>query len=437
MSKFSLDSIGRALRHRNYRLFFIGQSISLIGTWMTQVATAWLVYRMTRSVVMLGVIGFSSQIATFLLAPAAGVLTDRWNRHRILVITQILAMGQSLALAYLALSGLVTVWQIVFLSIAQGLINAFDLPARQSFLVDLVTKKEDLSNAIALNSSMFNGARLLGPPIAGFVIALGGEGFCFLIDGISYLAVIGMLLAMRALPEKARPKKVRITEEFAQGIRYAVGFVPIRYLLLFIAFISFVGMPYAVLMPAFAKETLHGDSHLYGLLMGATGLGAFFGSIYLASRKSVRGLVGLAVRSSFVFGLGLMAVAVSRTVWFSLLLLFVIGLGMILQVAATNTILQTLVDDDKRGRVMSLFTMAFMGMYPWGSLAVGSCAGAIGISATFFLGGVAVLIGAALLWSQLPQLRSVIRPIYVRMGIIPEVAAGMQTAAALTEHPED
>ncbi len=432
-----LSLVLRALRHRNYRLFFIGQSISLIGTWMTQVATAWLVYRLTRSVLMLGVIGFSSQIAAFLLAPAAGVLTDRWNRHRILMVTQVLAMTQSFALALLALTGLIAVWHVVVLSVAQGLINAFDIPARQSFVVDLVEQKGDLANAIALNSSMFNGARLLGPPIAGAVIAVGGEGMCFLIDGISYLAVIGMLLVMQPLPKRAGMRKIRIAQEFIQGVRYAAGSVPIRSLLLFVAFVSFVGMPYTVLMPAFAKEVLRGDPHVFGLLMGATGFGALVGSIYLASRKSVRGLVKLTAVSAVVFGVGLMVFALSRILWISLGLLFVIGIGMIVQMAASNTVLQTIVDDDKRGRVMSLFTMAFMGMSPWGSLAAGALASHIGISRTLLFGGASCLAGAGVLVSQLPRLRAAIRPIYARMGIIPEVASGIQAATALTAHPED
>lgn len=427
----------RALRHRNYRLFFVGQGLSLIGTWMTQVATAWLVYRLTRSAWMLGVIGFSSQIATFLLAPAAGVLTDWWNRHRILVITQALAMLQSLTLAVLAFTGLIAVWQVVGLSVLQGLINAFDIPARQAFMVDLVEDKEDLSNAIALNSSIFNGARLLGPPIAGVVIALGGEGWCFLLDGISYLAVIGMLLAMRALPMTRRRTNVPLLQEFVEGIRYAAGSIPIRFLLVFIAFVSFAGMPYTVLMPVVAKEVLHGDPHVFGLLMGATGCGALVGSLYLASRRSVRGLVRLTALAATVFAVGLMAFALSKTLWVSLGLLLVIGCGMIVQMAASNTVLQTIVDDDKRGRVMSLFTMAFMGMSPWGSLAAGSLAGYLGVPGTLLLSGAACLIGAGVLIRQLPRLRAAIRPLYVKMGILPEMASGLHAAAALMVPPED
>jgi MFS family permease len=421
MSSRFLTSVGRALRHRNYRLFFIGQSISLIGTWMTQVAAAWLVYRLTRSVAMLGFVGFSGQIATFLLAPVAGVLTDRADRHKILIATQVFSMLQSFALAFLALAGVITVWQIILLSVAQGVISAFDLPARQSLVVDLVPRKEDLSNAIGLNASVFNGARLIGPPVAGFVIALGGEGACFLVDGISYIAVIVMLLAMRDLPKRQRAKHVRVLEGFAQGLRYVRGFAPIRILLLSIAFTSVIAMPYGVLMPAFAKEILHGDANLYGLLMGATGLGAFSGSIYLASRRSARGLLTVAARASAFFGCGLIGLSAVRSPWIGLLVLFFIGFGMIVQMAATNTVLQTLVDDDKRGRVMSLFTTASMGMYPWGALMIGGLAQRIGVPGTLCLSGLLCVAGAVLLWSQLPALRKVIRPIYVKMGIIVEV----------------
>jgi len=427
----------RSLRHKNYRLFFIGQTISLIGTWMTQVAAAWLVYRLTHSVLMLGVIGFSGQIATFLLAPAAGVYTDRWNRHRILVATQISAMIVSFALALLALSGWVMVWHVVAFSVAQGLINAFDIPARQAFVVDLIEEKSDLANAIALNSSMFNGARLLGPPIAGFLIVVAGEGWCFFVDGASYLAVIGTLFAMRDLPRPAESKKISALQEFIQGIRYASGVMPIRFLLLFLAFVSFAGLSYTVLMPALAKDLLHGDPHTFGWLLGATGLGAFCGSIYLASRKSVQGLIRLAVLSSAVFGVSLMALAISRILWVSLALLFVNGLGMIVLMAASNTVLQTIVEDDKRGRIMSLFTMAFMGMAPWGSLATGSLASWIGIQNTLLLNGICCVTGAVVLAGQLPRLRSFIRPIYVKMGIIPEVASGIQAAATLTNRLED
>ena len=434
----NVSSTFRALRYKNYRLFFVGQSISLIGTWMTRVAMAWLVYRLTGSVWLLGVVEFAGQMATFLPAPLAGVLIDRWNRHRILLITQIIAMIQSVILAGLALTGLITVWQVIGMSIFQGLVNAFDIPVRQAFVVELVgEKKEEFGNAVALNASMFNGARLIGPSIAGMVIAVGGEGFCFLIDGISYLAVIATLVMMQVAPRKVSPSQKRMGQEMLQGVVYAWEIIPIRALLLFVAFVSFVGMPYVVLLPAFAKEILHGGPHTLGFLMGSTGLGALAGSIYLASRKSVRGLVRISALSAGLFGVSLIGCALARTLWVSVGWLFAAGFGMIVQIAACNTVLQTIVEDKMRGRVMSLFMMAFMGMAPWGSLAAASLAHYHGVPETLLIGGVACVLGAFIFASQLPRLRTAIRPIYARMGIIPEVASGIQTAAALTTPTEE
>ena len=419
----------RALRHRNYRLFFAGQSISLVGTWMTRVAMAWLVYRLTGSVWLLGVVEFAGQIAAFLPAPLAGVLTDRWNRHRILVVTQVLAMLQSFVLAALALTGRIVVWHVMGLSILQGLVNAFDIPVRQAFIVDLVgEKKEEWANAIALNSSMFNGARLVGPSIAGVIIAASGEGACFLIDGISYCAVIATLLMIHLPPRKNPGARPRVMQELIGGLSYAVEMVPIRTILLMVAFISFIGMPYTVLLPVFAKEILRGGPHTLGFLMGSTGLGALAGSIYLASRKSVRGLLRITTGSVALFGLSLMAFALSRTLWVAVGWLFAAGFCMIVQMAASNIILQTIVEDDKRGRVMSLFMMAFMGMAPWGSLAAASLASRRGVPEALWIGGVGCLLGAVIFAQQLPRLRAAIRPIYVKMGIIPQVASGIQTA---------
>ena len=409
----------RALRYRNYRLFFIGQSISLVGTWMTQVATAWLVYRLTGSAFLLGVVGFSSQIAGFLLAPVAGVITDRADHRRILLGTQVLAALQSLAMAVLALAGTIRVSQIILLSVLQGFINAFDIPTRQAFVVRMVEDRADLSNAIALNSSMFNGALLLGPPLAGLVISAAGEGACFLIDSISYLAVIATLLMMRLPPRAVRPPRRRVTHELAEGISYAAKSLPIRSLLLLVAFISLVAMPYAVLLPVVARETLHGGPSTLGLLTGMSGLGALVGSLYLASRRSVRGLVRLSALAGGLFGVGLMVFAASHDAWLSLAALFAAGFGMIVQMAASNTVLQTLVDDDKRGRVMSLFMMAFLGMLPWGSLMVGALADRIGVHWTLMLEGAACLAGTLAFARRLPRLRAAIRPIYARMGIPP------------------
>jgi MFS family permease len=415
-------SLARALRHRNYRLFFGGQSLSLIGTWLTRVATSWLVYRLTGSTIALGVVGFASQIPTFLIAPLAGVWVDRWNRHRVLVVTQVLAMLQSGALAALALTGKIDIASIVVLSLFQGLINAFDVPARQSFVVQMVADREDLPNAIALNSSMVNAARLLGPSIGGILIALVGEGYCFAIDALSYLAVIASLLAMR-IPATARaPGEKRLLAELREGFRYAAGFVPIRSVLLLLALVSFMGMPYTVLMPAVAAQVLGGGAHTLGFLMAASGIGALIGTLYLASRRSVVGLGRVIVLASATFGLGLIAFSLSQSFWLSVAILIPTGLGMMVQMAASNTVLQTVVDEDKRGRVMSFFTMAFFGTVPFGSLFAGLMADRFGAATTIAVGGATCVLGSLLFLRKLPELRRLTRPVYVRLGILPEIA---------------
>lgn len=415
-----LQNVFRALHSRNYRLFFSGQAISLIGTWITRIATGWLVYRLTDSALLLGVVGFASQIPTFFLTPFTGVLADRWNRHDTLVITQVLAMVHSLILAALTLTGVITVWHIIALSVFQGLINAFEIPARQSFVVEMVEKKEDLGNAIALNSSIFNAARLVGPSIAGLLIAAFGEGLCFLIDGMSYIAVIAALMAMKITPRKIELPAPHILQELKAGFKYAFGFTPIRALLLLLGLTSIAGMPYATLMPVFAADVLHGGPHTLGFLMGAAGVGALVGAVYLASRKSVRGLGKVIVLAASVFGIGLIAFSLSRVLWFSLLLMVLIGFGMIVQVASSNTVLQTIVDDDKRGRVMSLYAMAFMGMTPFGNLLAGFLANNIGAPNTLIIGGGCCVLGSLLFARKLPVLREIVRPIYSKMGIIPE-----------------
>ncbi len=427
----------RALRARNYRLFFVGQGISLIGSWMPRVATSWLVYRLTGSVFLLGIVGFAGQIPTFLLAPFAGVLVDRWNRHRILVITQILAMFQSFALAILALRHMITVEEVVLLSILQGIVNAFDIPARQAFVVEMVEDKEDLSNAIALNSSLFNGARLVGPSIAGVLIASAGEGICFLIDGLSYLAVIAALLAMTLRPSPTRTDHPPVWQELTDGMRYASHLSPIKAVLLLVALLSLAGMPYTVLIPVFAREILHGGAHTFGFLMGASGMGALIGAMYLASRKTVLGLGRIIAMAAALFGIGLIALASSKLTWVAIALTLVVGFGMLVQMAASNTVLQTLVDDDKRGRVMSFYAMAFMGMTPFGSLVAGALASRIGVPDTLRMSGAVCVLGALAFACELPTLRAVIRPIYVKRGILPEIAAGVQAATQLSMPPED
>jgi len=408
----------RSLSHRNYRLFFGGQGLSLVGTWMQQIAVSWLVYRLTHSAFMLGVVGFSTRIPTFLLAPAAGVLVDRWERHRALVVTQVLSMIQAAILAALVLTGTITVWQIICLTLALGIINAFDVPVRQSFLVDMIGKKEDLGNAIALNSSMVNGARLVGPSLAGILIAAVGEGYCFLINAVSFLAVIISLLAMTDIPKRPKTVHPHFLRGLKEGFSYAFGFAPVRYLLSLLALMSLMGMGYMVLMPVYATEILSGGAHTYGFLMGATGIGALTGALFLASRKNVRGLMRIITLASGIFGVGLLALSVTRVFIPALIIMVTIGFGMMVQMAATNTIIQTLVDDDMRGRMMSFYAMAFMGMTPFGSLLSGSLAHSIGVPYTMAIGGVSCLAGCWVFSRKLPELRRMIRPVYQKKGII-------------------
>ena len=438
-----LRSMGRALAHRNYRLFFCGQGISLIGTWMMRLATGWLVYRLagqgSESARLLGLVGFVGQAPGFFLAPFAGALVDRWDRRRLLVITQILSLIQSAGLAVVAFvgeSGPTMIGLVIGLSLLQGLVNSFDMPGRQAFLVEMIERKEDLPNAIALNSSLVNGARLVGPSVAGVLIALAGEGWCFTIDAISYVAVIAALLAMRVTPRTRPVHTGPLRRGVAEGFRYAFGFAPVRSLLLLLGLVSFMGMPYSVLMPLFAANVLHGGPYTLGLLSAATGVGALVGAIYLASRNTVLGLGRVVFMTAALFGIGLAGFALSEWLWVSVALLMVVGFGMMVQMASSNTILQTITDEHMRGRVMSFYSMAFLGMVPFGSLFAGEVAARIGAPDTVLAGGIARLAGAILFAIQLPRLRQLVRPIYVRLGILPEVAAGLQAATQMTVPPE-
>ena len=409
----------RALRHRNFRLFFGGQTISLVGTWMTRVATGWLVYRLTGSALLLGTVSFAGQIPSFLVAPFAGVWVDRLDRRQVLVWTQTLSMVQSLTLAALTLSGHITIPRLLALSVMQGVINAFDMPGRQSFMVTMVDDKRDLQNAIAINSSMVNLARLIGPSLAGMLIAVSSEGWCFLVDGISYIAVIISLLAMRLYDVEVERTTTSMLSELKAGWTYVSEFLPIRTILLLFAVVSLMGMPFVVLMPIFAKTVLHGGPHTLGFLMGSMGLGALFSALSLAARKNVRGLVRMIPIAAAVFGAGLIGFGLSRVFWLSMMTVFIAGMGMMQGMAASNTVIQTIVTDDKRGRVMSYYTMAFMGMAPFGSLLAGSMAHKVGAPWTVILNGAVVLLAAAWFATRLPALRSQIRPIYQEMGIIP------------------
>jgi MFS family permease len=411
----------RALGSRNYRLFFAGQTISLIGTWMTRLATSWLVYRLTGSAVLLGTVSFCSQIPMFFLAPIAGVWVDRWDRQRTLVLTQVLSMLQSFALAALTLGGVIRIWHLVVLSLVQGIVNAFDMPARQAFVIEMVERRADLPNAIALNSSMVNATRLIGPAVAGMVIAAIGEGWCFLVDGISYIAVIASLLAMRIRRVEAPTEHPHALHELVEGWRYVRSSRPISILLLLLGLISLVGMPYTVLMPVFAQRILHGNANTLGFLMAASGVGALAAALFLASRRTVLGLGIWIGFSAALFGAAVAAFALSRTLWLSLAILPFAGFGMMQEMAASNTILQTIVDDDKRGRVMAYYAMAFQGVAPFGSLLAGWSTELIGPTETLVIGGALCVVFGLWFRYELPRLREVVRPIYIRLGILPEL----------------
>ncbi len=433
----TITLVVRSLRHRNYRLFFGGQGISLVGTWMQQIALGWLVYRLTDSAFLLGLVGFSSQIPTFILASYAGVLADRFDKHRIIILTQTLAMIQAAILAVLTLTHSIQIWHIIFLSVFIGIVNAFDMPTRQSFVVDLVEDKNDLPNAIALNSSMFNTARLVGPMIAGVLISLLGEGLCFLINAISFIAVIVALLMMNIQNKVVSGEKKNVFNELLEGIKYSYSFKPIRVLLLLLALLNLTGSPFAVLMPVFAKDILKGNANTLGFLFGAVGVGALIGAIYLASRRNVLGLGRWIAISSIIFALGLILFSFSQNLIFSLTLMLFTGFGMMVQMASTNTLLQTLVDNDKRGRVMSLYVMAFVGTAPLGSLIAGILASKFGAPLTIFSGAVVCLIGAITFVFYLPILRNHIRPHYIKLGILPEVSKGLQAATHLNMPPSE
>jgi MFS family permease len=438
-----LALILRALRHRNYRLFFAGQLVSLIGNFITQVATVWLVFTLTHNALVLGVAGFAGQIPLFFLAPFAGVWVDRWNRQRLIITTQSLAMCQSFSLAAMAFWH-PSVILLIALSFVQGLINAFDMPARQAFLIEMVADRQDLPNAIALNSTMVHAARLIGPAIAGLMIAAVGEGWCFTVDGISYIGVICALAAMRVVPRDRKPSGRSALHELREGLAYAWNFFPVRALLVLSAVISLSGMPsFSTLMPIFAHYLSghHNGAEALGVLMGASGLGALIGAISLASRKTVLGLGRLIWISVAIFGSALIAFSWSRYFWLSLALVPFAGFGMLTLFASVNTLLQTLVEDDKRGRVMSLFAMSFVGMSPWGNLIAGLIAQhaghwshtpqLTGSAITITAAGAVCIIAAGLFGKTLPSIRKIVRPIYMQKGIIPQIAEGLGQSTPL------
>ena len=418
-SPSSLSHAWRALRHRNFKLFFVGQSISVIGTWMTRLATSWLVYRMTHSALLLGIVSFAGQFVSFVLGPFAGVWVERLNRCRLLVWTQAAAAVQSLALAALALAHVINLWEVIALTALQGVINAFDMPGRQSFLVQMVEDRNDLSNAIAINSSMANGARLIGPAIAGMVIAAVGEGWCFLIDGVSYFAVIASLLMMRIQPLNIQRSASSMLQQMREGWDYVRNFRPIRTILLLFALLSLMGYSYSVLLPIFAGQVLHGGAHTLGWLTAASGVGALASGLSLAVRRSVRGLTRMLQIASAMLGAALILFGLSHTLWLSLVLMVFVGFGLMQGAAVSNTIIQSLVTEDKRARAMSYYTMAFFGAAPFGSLLAGALAHRIGAPHTVLVTGAFCIAGSLWFTFERPKVRAEMGPVYREMGLLP------------------
>lgn len=402
----------RALRHRNYRLFFTGQTISMVGTWMQDIAINWLIYQLTGSALLLGAVNFCSKIPGFILGPVAGLLVDRFSRHKIIVFTQVISMLQALVMAVLVLSNRIEVWHVMALGTLLGCVQAFDMPARHAFIVDMVDDREDMNNAIALNSIIINVARLVGPSVAGILIAVVGEGICFLLNGGSFIAVIAALLAMKIRPRPTEPSRHSLGRELCEGFTYAYHFLPIRYLFLLLWVISFLGMPYIVFMPIFADQVLGGGSYVLGFLFSATGLGAVCGASFLAARSHVAGLENVVPVAAGLFGLALAVFSQNTSIWLALGIMFFAGIGMIMHSIATNTLLQTVVDDDKRGRVMSMYSMAFQGLTPMGSLLAGFLAERIGAPATECIFGSICLLGAIAFYNWLPKMKAHMSAIY-------------------------
>ncbi|MHB1921680.1 MAG: MFS transporter [Chitinophagaceae bacterium] len=388
-----LPHIYRSLKYRNYRLYFTGQSISLIGTWMQRMAVSWLIFRVTHSAYMLGLAAFASQFPTFILSPYAGVITDRYNRHRILLITQTASMIQASILAYSVLSGHFTITEILLLSALLGTINSFDIPSRQSLMIDLVEDRAQLSNAIALNSTMVNFAKLIGPAIAGVLLATVGEGICFLLNALSFLAVITSILLLRIPKRKIKKNQKNMIGAFREGLAYLRRSVSIKGVIGMLAMMSLVGMPYATLVPIFAKDIFHGNASTYGWLTSAAGLGALGGAFYLASLRSNESLIRVIAFSSALLGVGLWLFAATGFLVIGLLSIMATGFAMMTLIAATNTAIQTTVSDHMRGRVLSFYVMAFQGMQPIGSFLAGNIAHRIGASETVMGQAVLCLLG--------------------------------------------
>jgi MFS family permease len=425
VTRSRFQDVTRSLRYRNFQLFFGGQLISLIGTWMDNIAEAWLVYRLTGSSLLLGTVAFAGQFPVFLFGPLGGLIADRWDRRKIIIATQTISMILAFILAFLTLSGRVTVNEVIVLAILMGTVNAVDIPTRQSFLVEMVGR-EDLMNAIALNSSMFNGARIIGPAIAGILVAGIGEGWCFFANAVSYIAVLAGLLLMRVPPRKKEHQASPI-EHLIEGFRYVRHTAPIRAVLLLLGGVSLVALPYSVLMPVFAAGILHGNARTLGLLMGATGVGALTGALVLASRTKVQGLGRIIAIACGSFGVCLVLFSQSRWIYLSVFLLVPAGFSMMTQMASSNTLIQAMVPDRLRGRTMAIYSMMFMGMAPIGSLFAGAMADRIGAPWTLTFGGICAIAGAIAFWRYLPKIRVEARELLVAQGI-----AGGEPAQEMT-----
>ncbi|HTQ55872.1 MAG TPA: MFS transporter [Bryobacteraceae bacterium] len=412
----------RALRYRNFQLFFGGQLISLTGTWMQNVAQAWLVYRLTGSSVLLGLVSFAGQIPVFLVSPLGGIVADRFRRQYVVIATQTASMLLALILSALTLAGRVHIWHIMVLAVGLGIVNAFDIPARQSFFVEMVGR-EDLINAIALNSSMFNASRVIGPAVAGILVATIGEGWCFFANGVSYVAVIAGLLCM-AMPAFAPPpRQTSPLVDIIEGFRFVLKSAPIHHLLILLGILSITGMPFAVLMPIFADQILHGGARGLGILMGASGVGALSGALVLAARESVRGLGRWVAVSAAAFGATLIAFALSRSFWPSCALMLPVGFAMMVEMGSSNTLIQTMSPDYLRGRVMSVYSMMFMGMAPFGGFFAGAIAHRIGAPYTVAIGGLACIAGASVYGLYLPKIRGEARELILAQGMTAGVPA--------------
>lgn len=432
------NNLFRALRNKNYRLFFYGQSLSLLGTWIQQVALSWLIYSVTNSAFLLGFVMFAGQLPTFLIAPFAGVFADRYDKHKIIIITQVVSMLQAILLAIFVLTNNINISVLIILNILLGIANSFDIPTRQSFVIQMVEHKEDLPNAIALNSSIVNGSRLIGPAIAGILVASLGEGICFLINAISFVFVIISLALMKVKKEEnVDHENGSILKQLKEGYHYSFGFLPIRSVILLLAAVSLFGNPYMVLLPVFAKNILNGDATTLGYLNSAVGLGALSAALYLASRKSTLGLGKIIASTTFIFALSLISFSFSKTFPLSFIILLFCGFGMMMQTAGSNTILQTLSNDDMRGRVMSFYTVAFRGMAPFGSLWAGTFADKFGAPLTVLISGIVCLGAGILFFKNLKIIRIAAKPIYQQKGLIPEAAKGVQVASNLSLPPEN